>query len=74
MATVTRKGQITLPKAARDALGLEPGSQVDFEIRAGAIVLRKRAPDNALERWRGFLRGGRKAVRTDDVINELCGR
>ncbi len=42
MATGTRKGQITLPKAGRDSLGLEPESQADFEIRAGAIVLRKR--------------------------------
>ena len=74
MATVTRKGQITLPKAARDALGLEPGSQVDFEVRPGAITLRKRAPDNALDRWRGFLRGRRRTTRTDDIIYELRGR
>ncbi len=29
-ATVTAKGQITIPKAVREALGVKPGSKVDF--------------------------------------------
>ena len=73
MATVTRKGQITLPKAARDALALGPGSQVDFEVRRGAIILRKRVTGTTLDRWRGFLKRGRKAARTDAVIDALRG-
>jgi AbrB family looped-hinge helix DNA binding protein len=28
--TVTAKGQVTIPKAVRDMLGIGPGSQVDF--------------------------------------------
>lgn len=31
-ATITSKGQITLPKTIRDRLGLSPGDQVDFRI------------------------------------------
>ena len=27
--TVTSKGQVTIPKAVRDRLGIEPGSAVD---------------------------------------------
>jgi antitoxin PrlF len=73
MATVTRKGQITLPKAARDALALAPGSQVDFEVRRGVIVLRKRVTGTTLDRWRGFLKRGRKTVRTDSIIEALRG-
>jgi AbrB family looped-hinge helix DNA binding protein len=29
-ATVTSKGQVTLPKEIRDALGIHPGDQIDF--------------------------------------------
>jgi antitoxin PrlF len=40
-ARVTSKGQITVPKAVRDALGLEPSSVVEFEVRDGHAVIRK---------------------------------
>ncbi|HEX2172150.1 MAG TPA: AbrB/MazE/SpoVT family DNA-binding domain-containing protein [Dehalococcoidia bacterium] len=39
---VTSKGQITLPKQVRDALGLVPGSQIEFEIERDKVNLRKR--------------------------------
>jgi AbrB family looped-hinge helix DNA binding protein len=41
-ATVTSKGQITLPKDVRDDLGLKPGDKVEFEKRNGRYVLRPR--------------------------------
>jgi antitoxin PrlF len=31
LATVTDKGQLTVPKAIRDQFGIEPGSKLDFE-------------------------------------------
>ena len=31
-ATLTSKGQVTIPKAVREALGLEEGDQVRFEV------------------------------------------
>lgn len=40
--TLTSKGQVTIPKRVRDALGLVSGSAVDFALdRAGDIVIRK---------------------------------
>ncbi|MEJ1967135.1 MAG: AbrB/MazE/SpoVT family DNA-binding domain-containing protein [Rhizomicrobium sp.] len=30
--TVTSKGQVTIPKRVRDALGIAPGSSVEFEL------------------------------------------
>lgn len=42
--TLTVKGQITIPKPIRDALGLTPGSAVDFAVnRDGQVVLHKAA-------------------------------
>lgn len=40
--TLTSKGQVTIPKQIRDALGLVPGSAIDFGIdNAGEVVVRK---------------------------------
>jgi AbrB family looped-hinge helix DNA binding protein len=42
--TLTVKGQVTIPKQIRDALGLAPGSAVDFAVnRDGQVVLHKAA-------------------------------
>jgi antitoxin PrlF len=41
---VTSKGQITIPKAVRDALGLEASSVVEFEVQDGHAVLRRSGP------------------------------
>jgi AbrB family looped-hinge helix DNA binding protein len=42
VAIVSSKGQITLPQAVRQSLGLHQGDPVLFEERDGIIVLRKR--------------------------------
>ena len=44
-ATVTAKGQITIPKAVRDALGVKAGSKVDFKpLGDGQIAIVKQGP------------------------------
>jgi AbrB family looped-hinge helix DNA binding protein len=48
-ATVTSKGQITLPKAIRDALGIQTGDVVIFERTAGGVRVRKAARASLLE-------------------------
>ena len=41
-ATLTTKGQVTIPKKVRDALHVGPGSAVEFDVnKSGEIVLRK---------------------------------
>ena len=45
MATVTSKGQVTIPKEVRDSLGIKPGTQVIIEATGnGEAVLRKVRP------------------------------
>ena len=48
---ITSKGQVTIPKDIRDALGLEPGGQVGFELEEGGVV-RLRKLDAEAERAR----------------------
>lgn len=43
-AKVTSKGQVTVPKAVRDALGLKEGDQVVFRVEGNRAVL-ARTPD-----------------------------
>jgi len=48
-ATVTSKGQITIPLGVRQALGLQPGVRIDFyEIEPGAYAFRPRV-DSIME-------------------------
>ena len=42
MAFINRKGQVTIPKRIREALGLAPGSRLDISVTGDRhIVIRK---------------------------------
>jgi len=71
-ATVAERGQITLPKAVRDALGLSKGSVLSVEMEGGRIILRKNV-DDAISRARGRFKLP-PGVTTDDIMRELRGR
>jgi AbrB family looped-hinge helix DNA binding protein len=71
-ATVAERGQITLPKAVRDALGLTKGTKLKVELIDGRIVLRKDVQD-ALSRVRGRFKLP-PGVTSDDIMRELRGR
>ncbi|MFT4248694.1 MAG: AbrB/MazE/SpoVT family DNA-binding domain-containing protein [Pseudomonas sp.] len=71
-ATVAERGQITLPKAVRDALGLVKGTTLKVELEGGRIVLRKNVND-AISRARGRFKLP-PGVTTDDVMRQLRGR
>jgi AbrB family looped-hinge helix DNA binding protein len=71
-ATVAERGQITLPKSVRDALGLAKGTKLTVELDGGRIVLRKQV-DDALSRVRGRFKLP-PGVTTDDIMRELRGR
>ncbi|MCC8375982.1 MULTISPECIES: type II toxin-antitoxin system PrlF family antitoxin [Photorhabdus] len=39
LATLTSKGQITIPRSIRQALGVDTGSKLAFELRDGEVVV-----------------------------------
>ena len=71
-ATVAERGQITLPKAVRDALGLTKGTLLKVELDGSRIILRKNV-DDAISRARGKFKLP-EGVTTDDIMRDLRGR
>jgi AbrB family looped-hinge helix DNA binding protein len=69
--TVTSKGQVTVPKNVREFLGVEPGSSIEFELRAnGEVVMRaatasRRPLRSRFERLRGC---ATVKVSTDEIL------
>ena len=39
-AVVSEKGQVVIPKAVREALGIKPGTQIEFEIAGSEARLK----------------------------------
>ena len=63
-ATVTSKGQITIPVAVREKLGLAAGDRVEFvELAPGEFALRAATED--VRSLKGLVRRPSKAVSID---------
>ncbi len=45
VATITSKGQITLPKSIRQALGVDSGGKVAFDLRGSKVVVSRLEDD-----------------------------
>ena len=58
-ATITSKGQVTIPLSVRDRLGLKSGDQIDFVLESkGRVTLKStRVP---FETLRGILKNTRR--------------
>jgi AbrB family looped-hinge helix DNA binding protein len=69
-ATMTSKGQMTLPKSVRDRLGLQAGDRVEFiETRQGFLVLPLKRNLSAIK---GILPKPRKPVSIDDMNRAIA--
>jgi antitoxin PrlF len=55
-STITSKGQTTVPKEVRDALGVGPGDRLTWEIRGGRVAITAGRP--GLWRWEGIFKDG----------------
>ncbi len=69
-ATVSQKGQVTIPKRLRERLGLRPGDALDFDEDRGRLIARKTGTADRVDAVYGIVRLGRS---TDEIIEELRG-
>lgn len=58
LATVTSKGQVTIPKEIRDLLHIRTNDKVDFVLEGERVVL---APVKTLLDLRGVVRSGERS-------------
>lgn len=77
MSTIlTVKGQVTIPKQIRDAMGLKPGTSVEFSVnREGEVVIHRAAGPVRRKRDRFEAARGKADVawRTQDLMALLRG-
>lgn len=50
---VSERGQITIPKAVRDRLGLNAGTILEVEAVNGRLIARKKVTGDVFGKWRG---------------------
>jgi AbrB family looped-hinge helix DNA binding protein len=53
-ATVTSKGQITVPVEIRRSLRVQPGDKLRFEPQENGFRVVRNAGENVFEKWRGI--------------------
>ena len=67
---VSERGQITIPKAVRERLGIRPGQVLEVREQDGAIVAYKAATVDPLQAVTGIIETDRD---TDELIEEMRG-
>ena len=71
-ATLTSKGQLTLPKDVRDALGVGPGDRVDFvKMEDGNFAVLPAT--HSVKRLKGLIPRPKKAVSLEDMDRAIAG-
>ncbi|MEX1045815.1 MAG: AbrB/MazE/SpoVT family DNA-binding domain-containing protein [Actinomycetota bacterium] len=70
-AKVSEKGQVTIPKALRDSLGIDAGDVLEFEEHRGRLVARKRVSSEGMDEVFGIL--SHLGLTTDEMMLELRG-
>jgi antitoxin PrlF len=53
-ATVTSKGQVTIPVEVRKALGVKAGDKLRFELHENGFRVVREIEENVFEKWRGI--------------------
>jgi antitoxin PrlF len=71
--TVTRKGQVTIPKPVRDELGIGPGSRVNFRRAPDGSIVIERADGTQASRLASLRGHAGRGISTDEIMKLLRG-
>ena len=69
-ATISEKGQVTIPKELRDDFGIRKGDRLEFLAERDGIKIRKHVNVDALEALRGSIK---LPASVDELIDEMRG-
>ncbi len=68
-SVVGERGQVTIPKALRESLGLRPGAELDFQEEGGRLVASRIVGVDPLDKLLGVL----PLIDVDKALEELRG-
>ena len=66
-ATLTSKGQTTIPKEIRDSLGMKPGDRMTFTLMPDGTVIMRVKSRSVLELAGTLRRKGRNRIPTEEL-------
>lgn len=69
---ITTKGQVTIPIEIREKFGLQPNTEVEFQVQGGTVRLvkasRKRAQQRGSELIKRLTGKGSAKMTTDEIL------
>ena len=72
-ATLAERGQVVIPKAVRDRMGLTPGAKLNFVVDDdGNVSLRRPLIPANFQKWVGTFESN--GLSADQIMEELRGR
>jgi len=74
---IGERGQVTIPRKLRERFGLQPSTEVEFEVESNKLVLKKVGKPIDLRKWIGKGNGGLKNMgykNADDFMRDIRGR
>ena len=72
-AKVTSKGQVTIPIAIRERMGIRPGDQLEFDASGTGLRITKTRESSPFAQWRGVLKPI-EGMSVDELLDEMRGR
>ncbi len=77
VATLTSKGQVTIPKSVREALQLESGDKIEISVTGeGEALIRSisESPEEVFGSLRAMSQAGKKVVSIEEMNEAIAGR